>query len=829
MPSRIALLFSGFMVLAGLVAAHEPGEFPSPKNTQKETIPLLSPREALKKLKLPEGFKATLFAAEPEVQQPISMTFDGRGRLWVAENYTYAESKVNFDLTQSDRIVILEDTDNDGKFDKRTVFWDKGKRLTSIEIGFGGVWALCAPYLYFIPDRDGDDKPDGEPIVVLDGWNESAVRHNIVNGLKWGPDGWLYGRHGILAESNVGVPGTPADKRTKLSCGMWRVHPVTKKFEVVCWGTTNPWGHDWDQHGELFFINTVIGHLWHAVPGAHFRRMYGADPNPHTYQVIEQTADHFHWDTVENWADIRSKGVTPTTDQAGGGHAHSGLMIYQGDNWPEKYRNTLFTLNLHGRRINNDKLERKGAGYVGKHAPDMVFSDDPYFRGIDLITGPDGGVYVADWSDIGECHENDGVHRTSGRIYKIAHGTPTAPKIRDIAKLSDKELADLQLHLNDWYARQSRRVLQERAAAGKDVAEAKSALERTLKESKEVVHRLRALWSLHAIGAAPEAMLLKTLGDESEHVRVWGIQLLAESRQPSAEALDAMHRLAKSDRSGLVLNHLASVLQRIPILQRTNLVSALSKREDFADDPMFPLMLWYGLGEWVLANDCCPAAGCLTNCKIPLVRQFIARRFTEGRGSSGGFASMIRGFESPNEKFPSVKHQKDVLLGIAEGLRGQRKVEAPKGWETAQRNLLKSEDQEVRRLARELGVTFGNGDAIEETKKIATTKSSGRDARRQAIFVLSEAKPADLGQIMVGLLDDAEVAPEAIRALSSLKNADLADMLLGRYRTMSAAGKTETINMLATRPDSAKRLLEAVDSKAIDWPWPFSRFARCRI
>jgi putative membrane-bound dehydrogenase-like protein len=816
MPSRIALFFVGFVAIAGLVAAHEPGDFPLPKNTQKETIPLLPPQEALKKLKLPEGFKATLFAAEPDVQQPIAMTFDGRGRLWVAENYTYAESKVNFDLTQSDRIVILEDSDNDGKYDKRTVFWDKGKRLTSIEIGFGGVWALCAPYLYFIPDRDGDDKPDSEPIVVLDGWNESAVRHNIVNGLKWGPDGWLYGRHGILAESNVGVPGTSADQRTKLSCGMWRVHPITKKFEVVCWGTTNPWGHDWDQHGELFFINTVIGHLWHAVPGAHFRRMYGADPNPHTYQLIEQTADHFHWDTVENWADIRSKGVTPTTDQAGGGHAHSGLMIYQGDNWPEKYRNTLFTLNLHGRRINNDKLERKGAGYVGKHAPDMVFSDDPYFRGIDLITGPDGGVYVADWSDIGECHENDGVHRTSGRIYKITYGTAAALKIRDIAKLSDKELADLQLHPNDWYARQSRRVLQERAAAGTDVAEAKSVLERTLKESKEVVHRLRALWSLHAIGAAPEAMLLKMLNDDSEHVRVWGIQLLAESRQPSAEALSAMERLAKSDRSGLVLTYLASSLQRIPTLQRTNLVLALSKREEVANDPMFPLMLWYGMDGWTLVNNGRPAAECMTHCKIPVVRQLIARRFTEGRGNGDGFATMIGGFGSLNDFLPTAKQQKDMLLGITEGLRGQRKVEAPKGWDTAQRNLLKSEDQEVRRLAREIGVTFGNSDAIEETKKIAITKSSGRDARRQAIFVLSEAKPADLGQIMVGLLDDAEVAPEAIRALSSLKNADLAEMLLGRYRSMSAAGKTETINMLATRPDSAKRLLEAIDSKSID-------------
>ena len=279
------------------------------------------------------------------------------------------------------------------------------------------MWALCAPELLFIPDANRDDVPDGKPVVVLDGWDASAVRHNIVNGLKWGPDGWLYGRHGILATSLVGKPGASASQRVPINCGIWRYHPTREVFEAVAHGTTNAWGFDYDDHGEMFFINTVIGHLWHVVPGAHYRRMYGTDFNPHLYQLIEQTADHFHWDTGETWSDIR-KGVSPTTDKAGGGHAHSGLMIYLGGNWPDRYRNTVFTVNLHGRRLNNDRLERFEAGYVGKHEPDLLQSDDPWFRGIDLIYGPDGGVYIADWTDVGECHENDGVHRTSGRIYQ---------------------------------------------------------------------------------------------------------------------------------------------------------------------------------------------------------------------------------------------------------------------------------------------------------------------------------------------------------------------------------------------------------------------------
>ena len=165
-------------------------DFPRPVNTENPDAKLTSPEDALDGMTLLDGFQATLFAAEPDVHQPIALATDGRGRLWVAENYTYAERPTNFDERMRDRIVILEDVDGDGRFDNRTVFWDQGRRLTSVEIGHGGVWVLDAPNLLFIPDADKDDVPDGEPVVMLDGWDDSAARHTIVNGLRWGPDGW---------------------------------------------------------------------------------------------------------------------------------------------------------------------------------------------------------------------------------------------------------------------------------------------------------------------------------------------------------------------------------------------------------------------------------------------------------------------------------------------------------------------------------------------------------------------------------------------------------------------------------------------------------------
>ncbi|HTI49826.1 MAG TPA: PVC-type heme-binding CxxCH protein, partial [Planctomycetaceae bacterium] len=527
-----------------LIAA-EKAPFPATPNTQDSKDVLSTPAEALASFKVPEGFHVSLFAAEPDVQQPISLTTDERGRLWVAENYTYAEGKIRFEKDLRDRIVILEDVDGDGKFDKRTVFWDEAQKLTSVEVGYGGVWALCAPQLLFIPDRNRDDVPDGPPVVVLDGWDDNTVHHNIVNGLKWGPDGWLYGRHGIQATSNVGKPGASASQRTQLNASIWRYHPTRDVFEVVTHGTTNSWGFDYDDHGQMFFINTVIGHLWHVVPGAHYRRMYGTDFNPHLYQLLEQTADHFHWDTGEAWSDIRKIGVSPTTSQAGGGHAHSGLMIYLGDNWPAQYRNTLFTVNLHGMRLNNDRLVRRGSSYVGRHGADFLHVGDRWFRGIDLIYGPDGGVYIADWTDVGECHENDGVHRTSGRIFKVVYGKPGPTTKFDLAALSDAELLKLQGSANDWYVRQSRRLLQERAAAGADLSAAHAALKKILAENPEVPRKLRAIWALTSSGGLSEKDLTALVDHDSEHVRAWAVRLLADGRMPLPEK-------AASDGSPLV-------------------------------------------------------------------------------------------------------------------------------------------------------------------------------------------------------------------------------------------------------------------------------------
>ena len=331
------------LVLAAADRRLHAAEPAPPKNTQAETIALTPPQQAAASFAAPEGFSVSLFASEPDVRQPIAITTDARGRLWVAENNTYAERTLNFDLSQRDRIVILEDTDHDGRADRRKVFWDQGTRLTSVEVGFGGVWALCPPQLLFLPDRNGDDVPDGEPEVVLDGWDIDAVRHNIANGLQLGARRLALrpARHpGHVARRAAGHAQRPADRAQLLHLAL-PSHPQGLRGRL-------PGDDQLLGHGLGRARRAVLHQHRHRPPLARRARgplTSGCTARTSTLtstRLMSQTADHFHWDTDEKW-DVIRKVVSPTTDQAGGGHAHSGLMIYQGDNWPERYRDTVLT------------------------------------------------------------------------------------------------------------------------------------------------------------------------------------------------------------------------------------------------------------------------------------------------------------------------------------------------------------------------------------------------------------------------------------------------------------------------------------------------------
>lgn len=821
-PAWQSLIFLMFMAVCRPIPADE---FPAPYNSQDDAQAVATPPQAaLEALQLPPGWKATLFAAEPDVQNPIALTWDARGRLWVAENYTYAEGKLRFDLKLRDRILIFEDQNQDGTFDSRTVFSDELQVLTSIEVGHGGVWALCPPQLLFIPDANGDDVPDGAPQVVLDGFTVADSNfHNFANGLRWGPDGWLYGRCGHACPGEIGAPGTASDQRLALHGGLWRYHPQRKQVEVIATGTTNPWGHDWNALGECFFINTVNGHLWHAIPGAHFNQgNSGHDPNPRVYDLIDQHADHWHFDTGLHWTKSRDGAA----NELGGGHAHSGAMIYLGDNWPAEYRGHLYTVNLHGRRLNQEILERKASGFIARHGQDQLITNDPWFRGIDLSYGPDGGVFLLDWSDTGECHERNGVHRTSGRIFKITAGEPFRQQPFDLRKLSDDKLVQLHDATNEWFVRQARLVLAERQAEGRLQPGTAAALKTIFQSDSSVVLQTRCLLTLFSLQALDDEFLISLLHHPREPVRVWAIRMLTDD-WPLDDSMGTVQRndssteriglaaeklaplfceMARLEQSGLVRLTLASTLQRLPVLQRAALAQILVSREEDADDHNLPLMVWYGL---MAVADVDPelVLPVATACTWPQTRQCIARRLAEEIERNPVPLSHLLTFTATQPEAYTL----DLLKGISAALQGWRKATPPASWPTVQATLMQSSSPEILRYVRELNVLFGDGRALEEMTNLVLDKTAPLEARQAALHQLVESRPPQLRQLCEQVLADRGLAGIAASGLALFDDPDLARLLIKTYRNQRPETRPQWISILVSRPSFARLLLQAME------------------
>ena len=769
----------------------------SATNTQNPNDRTISPRESLSRITVPEGFQVALFAAEPHVAQPIAMAFDDRGRLWVAECYSHPHWKA----TGHDRILIFSDNDGDGEFDARKIFWDRGNYLTGLALGHGGVWICNTPNLMFIPDRDRDDVPDGPPEILLDGW-EKKNHNNVLNNLNWGPDGWLYGSIGNDQKSLVGKPGTPQEKRTEISRGIWRFHPQTKNFEVVALGAVNPWGLDFDDWGQAFFTNCVLAHLWHVVPGAYYQRREYETDNPFAYSRIDTVADHLHWGDG-HWTNSRHGG--PEHSVAGGGHAHTGAMIYLGDNWPDRYRNTFFTGNIHGNRINNDQLVRFRSGYVGRHRPDFLMGNHAWFRCLWQKYGPDGGVFIGDWHDFGECHDSDGSHRTSGRIYKITYGPVKPIGQIDLAQESDSELVNYQLHHNDWYVRHARRILHERSIAGRNLAEVQCGLRRIFAGHDDVTRKLRALWALYVTGGASESFLVEQLSHPNEHIRSWSIRLLGDRAVPSTDAIDRFTALATNDPSAMVRLQLASTLQRLPLEIRWSMAHGLVSHTEDAGDQNIPHMIWYAI-EPAIASDTTRALQLLRQSQLPLVRKHIAHRI------AGQLDALVQ-FLTETE---STTVQADVLAGMLKGLRGRRNLRPPDNWPALARRLAESPHVEIQRQASHLGLLLNHQASVQSLQQTALDRESPFEARENALRALAEQGTPGQEQIFLALLHDKHLGSAALRGLATYDLEDIPHSVLKLFPRFDASTKSTAIDLLASRPVFALALLDAVESGVVN-------------
>jgi putative membrane-bound dehydrogenase-like protein len=535
-----------------------------------------SPEEAAKKMSVPEGFEVRCFAHEPMIVNPVAMTWDHRGRLWVVEGYEYpdgspfkneafgAEAKddqyhpvpeickakdnplnamrADHPKIPKDRIVILEDTDGDGVADKRTVFLEGLDMGSAILCGDGGVYVGQQPHLMHFKDTDGDDHAD-EWRVVLTGFGREDT-HELVNSFCWGPDGWLYMTHGVFTNSKVRRPGVPLDKGFKFDAGIGRCKPLTGDFEVFADGTSNPWGCDYDARGNFFVSACVIDHFFHMAPGGIYVRQGGAPENPYSYELLPSIVTHKHFRA-----------------------AYAGVQIYQGGVYPQDTWGHAFIGNIHDNAIHEEVLTPVGATFKCEPRRDFLRANDGWFRPVSTQTGPDGNLWVMDWCDKYPCYQNAkanpvGVDRDKGRIWRVVYTgartllsasadkpsaaskenantadksvrAPLPSPSMDLSKLTIPELVELLGHSNNWMRRMARRMLVERGSV--DLDQVKEMNEVVRGEAASLERTMETFWALHSIcssGEKSEWFERYGLPDRKEHkepaVRAWAARLAGE-------------------------------------------------------------------------------------------------------------------------------------------------------------------------------------------------------------------------------------------------------------------------------------------------------------
>ncbi len=765
------------------------------------------------KMFLPEGFVAEVIAAEPQVHQPMAFTFDARGRLWVVEGHSYPKKRPEGEGL--DRILIFADEDGDGTFESRKVFAEGLNLVSGMEVGHGGVWVGAAPELLFIPDRNQDDKPDSPPQTLLDGFGFQDT-HETLNSFVWGPDGWLYGNQGVFNYARIGKPGTPDKERLPLSAGIWRYHPVRHEFEVFAYGGSNQWGLDFNEAGQLFMTHCRSrwgrGPTTHVIQGGH----YWNQSNRNHADFVSNTAPA-GYEFLRNYllASARYGHGEGGAGKAGsravyGGHSHVGTMIYLGDNWPDTYRDKLFTHNLHGHQINQQANRREGSGYNTVHAGrDVFYCEDVQHIGVDLKYGPDGAVYSSDWYDTRLCH-NPNVEqwdRTNGRIYRIAFAETFKPVKTNLTQLDDAALVELLLHKNDWYARTAQRLLHERAVAGKIAVEARHALAAMARHHPDATRRLRGLWTLHVVGALPDALSLELLQDDSEFVRAWTIQLSTDDGRPSKSLQSPFVELARTDPSPLVRLYLTSALTRVDDETAWRIAEVLSQHAEDADDRNLPQMLWFGIARLV-AGDVDRALRLGQNSKLPTLPHFIHWYLAKGRGP--GLARVVQRIGATKDG-----ERRYLLEEAFLALNAQSGVPMPAGWSDVSDALYKSDDTRTRLLAESLGAIFADASLYPRMRSLLANQAANPNDRRHAFRILAQTSDREALPLFLKLLDERAFRSQAILTLARYDEPTVGPALVARFAKFAPNDQTAALNTLTSREPWAMALLDALAEKTI--------------
>ncbi len=776
----------------------------------RNTAPL-SPQESQKHFKPAPGLAVDLIAAEPTVRQPLHITFDARGRLWVTQYIQYPIPnglkivewdqylRAKFDRVPppppagprgNDRIMILDDVAHDGSFSKSTVFVDGLNIATASLPDHDGAWVMNPPYLLFYPDKNHDDVPDGNPIVHLSGFGMQDT-HSVASSLTWGPDGWLYGAHGSTVTSKIKIElGDSARTTDFLGQCIWRYHPSRHVFEIFAQGGGNTFGVAFDSKGHLYSgTNWGTYRGLHYVQGGYYIKSWGKHgplTNPFAFGFFEH--------------------MPHTGDSQRLTHTFS---IYDADLLPAEYRGKLLGPNPLQSRVQVTALEPVGSTYRTVELPPLLESTDGWFRPVDCKVGPDGAVYIADFYEnrISHVDPRDTWDRSNGRLWRIrpADWKPGIDAF-DLASATTDDLLKRLDSSNGWFRGAARKVLADR----KDHAAIPGLLYRFAGDHQA---GLDAFWALHAMGVLDEQTILAALDHRGASIRLWAIRFVGDDfPNPSPAVVAKLIELAANEADIQVRSQLASTAKRLTGDAALAVIDPMLRHDADAADPHIPMLLWWAMEDKAISRrDAILRAFTTTelwNKAIvqKTVLQRLARRWA-AQPSTDNQSALLKLLHAA----PGAADRKIIFAGIAEAFEG-REI----------RDLLPELTKELATSGDlELALRAGDVSAHDEAIRLIESEEASLTPRRVKVIELlaQVGRPEDAAPLLavVQKTKVTAVRNAAIAALGRFEEPSVGQQLAAFYPKLPAdrATRAAAINVLANRASWAGSMLAGVEAKSI--------------
>ncbi len=760
-----------------------------PRRQTKPPGPPSSPAEAIAKMTVPEGFKVELVASEPQIVNPVAMTFDERGRIWVTESFEYPRREPG---PGRDRIRVLEDTDHDGQVDKVTVFAEGLNIPSGIAVGAGGVWVANAPDILFMQDTNGDGRADKQEVVVT-GFGRDDT-HELPNSLTWGPDGWLYGLNGVFNRSRVKHRGREYD----FTCALFRIHPRTRDFELFCEGTSNPWGIAFNNEGSAFVSACVIDHLWHLTETGYYHRQGGPYP-PFTWK-LESIVKHQHQLA-----------------------AYCGIHFFDSDAYPVEYREKLYMGNIHGNCINCDELSRDGSTYFGTTRDDFLSANDAWFMPVVQKTGPDGCLYILDWYDRYHCYQDAnrdpaGIDRLKGRLYRVRYQNSPRAEPFDLAQENDEQLIERLHSPNVFYRDLAQRLLWERQRP-----ETIKKLEQLVLDDREPRKaRMHGLWALAGCGPLDAAFHARLLADGDAGIRAWGVRAAGNQRKLEA-SLQAQVVALVNDPSPDVVLQTAIAAGKLEGIDPLPLwVQALSQ---CGDDKLIPHIVWQNLHPR-LENSSEPFLAIVQPRKLadePNLAALMPRVIERILGAANLNAQAVAGLlamlvDDPNANSPLAGQCLAMLASKIQTreIAGPRLEAVRFRTEPLIRKLLNGRAEAPLYLdAALLAATWQDASGLNAVRQAFISQQLPDPRRLQALDALvaasdSGALEAAAGVLSAGQKNSIDLRRRVLDSLGRLEKPDVAETVLAAYPRLEAELKPQAIELLTGRATWSKQLLAAI-------------------